>query len=220
MLAAVAGRNSGVGPVVEDVHRADSATLDCLTVLARAGRPGGGAGGGGLPGDEAPLAGHVADWLAQVRAASAQPCRCCSDGQFRPGCAGRAYQQFGTRVGQSFRRRSRRSYRRFRRVGPLLRLTSCDGSASGSRFLLAADRRAQDGRPCQHHPGQAGHRVPGDRCHAPAVTGRMSAAAGPEAAARSRFGSPAGPGSETAAEPGAGAGLRGSRAPAPPPRPR
>jgi hypothetical protein len=44
VLAAVAGRNSRVGPVVENVHRADSATLDCLTVLARAGRPGGGCG--------------------------------------------------------------------------------------------------------------------------------------------------------------------------------
>ncbi len=30
-----------MGLVVEDVHWADSATLDCLTVLARAGRPGG-----------------------------------------------------------------------------------------------------------------------------------------------------------------------------------
>jgi hypothetical protein len=40
----------------------------------------------------------------------------------------------------------------------------------------------------------------------------MSAAVGAEAAARSRYGSSAGPGSETAAELGAGFGLRGSRA--------
>jgi len=71
--------------------------------------------------------------------------------------------------------------------------------------------------PCQHHPGWVGHRGPGGRCHAPAAAGRLSAA---EEAARSRYGSPVGSGSETAAEPGAGLGLRGSRAPAPPPRPR
>src|SRR5499427_5880253 len=68
LLAAVAGRAaSGVGLVVEDVHWADSATLDCLTFLSRAGR--------GVPvrevvtcrGDEAPLAAHVVGWLADVR---------------------------------------------------------------------------------------------------------------------------------------------------------
>jgi DNA-binding CsgD family transcriptional regulator len=68
LLAAVAGRAaSGAGLVVEDVHWADSATLDCLTFLRRAGR--------GVPvrvvatcrGDEAPLATHVVDWLASVR---------------------------------------------------------------------------------------------------------------------------------------------------------
>ena len=70
VLAAVAGGFSGVGLVVEDVHGADGATLDCLTFLARAGY------GGGLwlvvtcRGDEAPLAGHVADWLAQARGAA------------------------------------------------------------------------------------------------------------------------------------------------------
>src|SRR6266568_4703984 len=36
LLAAVAGR-SPVGLVIEDVHWADSATLDCLTYLARVG---------------------------------------------------------------------------------------------------------------------------------------------------------------------------------------
>ena len=68
VLAGVAARFSGVGLVVEDVHWADSATLDCLTVLARAGH--GGAVGVVVTcrGDEAPLAPHVAGWLAQVRA--------------------------------------------------------------------------------------------------------------------------------------------------------
>jgi DNA-binding CsgD family transcriptional regulator/tetratricopeptide (TPR) repeat protein len=68
LLAAVAGRAaSGAGLVVEDVHWADSATLDCLTFLRRAGR--------GVPvrvvatcrGDEGPLAAHVVGWLADVR---------------------------------------------------------------------------------------------------------------------------------------------------------
>jgi O-acetylserine/cysteine efflux transporter len=45
-------------------------------------------------------------------------------------------------------------------------------------------------------------------------------AAGAEAAARSRYDSSAGPGGETASGLGAGFGLRGSRAPASPPRPR
>ena len=69
LLAAVAGRAPhGVGLVVEDVHWADSETLDFLTFLARAGRR--------APvwvvvtcrADEAPLAAHVAGWLARVRA--------------------------------------------------------------------------------------------------------------------------------------------------------
>jgi DNA-binding CsgD family transcriptional regulator/tetratricopeptide (TPR) repeat protein len=53
--------------VVEDVHWADSATLDCLTFLTRARR------GPGLTvvatcrSDEAPLAVHVVEWLAHVR---------------------------------------------------------------------------------------------------------------------------------------------------------
>src|SRR5262249_18398983 len=55
-----------VGLVVEDVHWADSATLDCLTYLTRA-------GGGAVTvvvtcrGDEAPLDRPVAAWLAHVR---------------------------------------------------------------------------------------------------------------------------------------------------------
>jgi DNA-binding CsgD family transcriptional regulator len=68
LLAAVAGRSaSGVGLVVEDVHWADSATLDCLTFVARAGRRGGVRVVVTCRSDEAPLAAHVAGWLAQVR---------------------------------------------------------------------------------------------------------------------------------------------------------
>jgi DNA-binding CsgD family transcriptional regulator/tetratricopeptide (TPR) repeat protein len=68
LLAAVAGcSGTAVGLVVEDVHWADSATLDFLTYLSRP------SGGGAVSvlvtcrGDEAPVAAHVADWLAQVR---------------------------------------------------------------------------------------------------------------------------------------------------------
>jgi DNA-binding CsgD family transcriptional regulator/tetratricopeptide (TPR) repeat protein len=69
LLAAVAGRTgSAVGLVVEDVHWADSATLDCLTFLARAGRRGPVTVVATCRGDEAPLAGHVAEWLTQARA--------------------------------------------------------------------------------------------------------------------------------------------------------
>ncbi len=66
VLAVVAGR-CAVGVVVEDVHWADSATLDCLTYLLRA------RGGAGLTvvvtcrGDEAPLDELVVSWLAHVR---------------------------------------------------------------------------------------------------------------------------------------------------------
>jgi DNA-binding CsgD family transcriptional regulator/tetratricopeptide (TPR) repeat protein len=71
LLGAVA-RRSPVGLVVEDVHWADSATLDCLTYLARAGR-----GGGAVTvvvtcrGDEAPLDQQVAQWLAHMRGGDA-----------------------------------------------------------------------------------------------------------------------------------------------------
>jgi predicted ATPase len=70
LLGAVALR-SPVGLVVEDVHWADSATLDCLTYLVRTG------GGGAVTvvatcrGDEAPLDRHVAQWLAHMRGGDA-----------------------------------------------------------------------------------------------------------------------------------------------------
>ena len=68
LLAAVARRSaSGVALVIEDVHWADSATLDCLTFLARAGRWDGVRLVATCRGDEAPLAAHVAAWLAQMR---------------------------------------------------------------------------------------------------------------------------------------------------------
>ena len=71
LLDAVAGAaGCGVGLVAEDVHWADSATLDLLTFLA----------GGGCRGavsvlvtcrsDEAPVDAQVAGWLAQVRGAA------------------------------------------------------------------------------------------------------------------------------------------------------
>jgi DNA-binding NarL/FixJ family response regulator len=66
VLAMVAAR-SAVGVVIEDVHWADSATLDCLIYLLRA------RGGAGLTvvttcrGDEAPLDQQVVSWLAHVR---------------------------------------------------------------------------------------------------------------------------------------------------------
>ena len=68
VLTVVAGKSgSGVGLVVEDVHWADSETLDFLIFLVRGGRR--------APvrvvvtccGDEAPLAALVAGWLARVR---------------------------------------------------------------------------------------------------------------------------------------------------------
>jgi len=69
-LLAVVARlaRSRVGLVVEDVHWADSATLDCLTVLAWAGRRKEVMVAVTCRGDEAPLAPHVAGWLARMRA--------------------------------------------------------------------------------------------------------------------------------------------------------
>ena len=69
LLATVAERaGPGMGLVVEDVHWADSETLDFLTFLTRAGRRGPVRVVATCRGDEAPLATHVTGWLAQARA--------------------------------------------------------------------------------------------------------------------------------------------------------
>ncbi len=71
-LLGAAARRSPVGLVVEDVHGADRATLDCLTYLAGAGR-----GGGAVTvvvtcrSEEAPWDQDVAEWLAHVRGGDA-----------------------------------------------------------------------------------------------------------------------------------------------------
>ena len=71
LLDAVASAaQSGVGLVVEDVHWADSATLDFLTFLARPGRRGVVRVVVTCRSDEAPLEPQVARWLAQVRGAA------------------------------------------------------------------------------------------------------------------------------------------------------
>ena len=64
-----AGGGAGVALVVEDVHWADSASLDFLTFLTRAGYRDAVTVVATCRGDEAP-ADHVADWLAQVRGAA------------------------------------------------------------------------------------------------------------------------------------------------------
>ena len=69
VLAVVAEESpSGLGLVVEDVHWADSETLDFLTLLIRAGRRGPVRVVVTCRADEAPLADQVAGWLARVRA--------------------------------------------------------------------------------------------------------------------------------------------------------
>ena len=69
LLATVAERaGPGMGLVVEDVHWADSETLDFLTFLVRAGRRGPVRVVATCRGDEAPLTAHVTGWLAQARA--------------------------------------------------------------------------------------------------------------------------------------------------------
>jgi hypothetical protein len=64
-----AGGGVGAALVVEDVHWADSASLDFLTFLTRAGYRDAVTVVATCRGDEAPAA-HVADWLAQVRGAA------------------------------------------------------------------------------------------------------------------------------------------------------
>jgi hypothetical protein len=72
LLAAAAGRSgSRFGLVVEDVHWADSATLDCLTFLGHARRWDAVRVVVTCRTDEAPLGTEVTRWLAQVRGAAA-----------------------------------------------------------------------------------------------------------------------------------------------------
>jgi DNA-binding CsgD family transcriptional regulator/tetratricopeptide (TPR) repeat protein len=66
VLAMVAAR-SAVSVVIEDVHWADSATLDCLTYQLRARGEAGPTVVATCRGDEAPLDEQVASWLAHVR---------------------------------------------------------------------------------------------------------------------------------------------------------
>jgi DNA-binding SARP family transcriptional activator len=67
LSAVAAGSGAGAGLVVEDLHWADTTTLDLLTFLARRGRRGGVRVVVTCRGDEAPLAGPVASWLARMR---------------------------------------------------------------------------------------------------------------------------------------------------------
>ena len=96
LLDAVAGRAAaGVGVVVEDVHWADSATLDLLTFLARAGCGDAVRVVATCRGDEAPLAAQVTDWLAHVRGAAggrdlAGPAVAVGGGRAGRGIGGRA----------------------------------------------------------------------------------------------------------------------------------
>ena len=69
VLGAVACR-SALGLVIEDVHWADHATLDCLTFLARPGRRGAVTVVVTCRSDEAPVTAHVAGWLTGVRGAA------------------------------------------------------------------------------------------------------------------------------------------------------
>jgi DNA-binding CsgD family transcriptional regulator len=68
--AVAAGSGAGVGLVIEDVHWADSETLDFLTFLGLVGRRGAVSVVVTCRSDEAPMEAPVADWLAQVRGAA------------------------------------------------------------------------------------------------------------------------------------------------------
>ena len=70
LLGAVAPE-SGLVLVIEDVHWADSATLDCLTYLTRAGSPGALTVAVTCRSDETPLDAQVTGWLAHARGAGA-----------------------------------------------------------------------------------------------------------------------------------------------------
>jgi DNA-binding CsgD family transcriptional regulator/tetratricopeptide (TPR) repeat protein len=90
LLGTVAGQQ-GVAVVIEDVHWADSATLDCLTYLARP-------GGRDAPtvvvtcrSDEASVDARVASWLAHVRSGGGMeeiPLRPMSRGEIKEQTAG------------------------------------------------------------------------------------------------------------------------------------
>jgi DNA-binding CsgD family transcriptional regulator len=67
LLAAAAARRGGLVLVIEDVHWADSATLDFLTFLARGGRSRAVTVVATFRSDEAPLEPHLIRWLAHVR---------------------------------------------------------------------------------------------------------------------------------------------------------
>jgi DNA-binding CsgD family transcriptional regulator/tetratricopeptide (TPR) repeat protein len=69
-LLETVAQSAAVGLVVEDVHWADSATLDFLTFLGRPERRGAVCVVATCRGDEVPLAGPVVAWLAQVRGAA------------------------------------------------------------------------------------------------------------------------------------------------------
>jgi DNA-binding CsgD family transcriptional regulator/tetratricopeptide (TPR) repeat protein len=66
-LLGVVARWCGLALVIEDVHWADSATLDCLTFLARVGDGGPATVVVTCRSDEVPLDAQVAGWLAQAR---------------------------------------------------------------------------------------------------------------------------------------------------------
>jgi DNA-binding CsgD family transcriptional regulator/tetratricopeptide (TPR) repeat protein len=66
-LLAAAARRGGLVLVIEDVHWADSATLDFLTFLARSGRSGAVTVVATCRSDEAPLEPHLIRWLAHLR---------------------------------------------------------------------------------------------------------------------------------------------------------
>ena len=68
-LLGAAARGSGLVVVIEDVHWADGATLDCLTYLARAGGTGAVTVVVTCRSDEVPLDAQVAGWLAHMRGA-------------------------------------------------------------------------------------------------------------------------------------------------------
>jgi DNA-binding CsgD family transcriptional regulator len=69
-LLEVVARRAPVGLVVEDVHWADTATLDFITYLMRASRENGVTVVATCRSDEAPLDGQVAGWLSHLRASS------------------------------------------------------------------------------------------------------------------------------------------------------